>query len=1093
MPSRKIYLGKIRNSSPLMEKIANRPVLEKKKPMEVNLEGEWKGTLQLDSRRANVWAKILDHLQRTNRPVYVEIDNDTNIITKLYVPFATKVIDINISDENVVYVVFNKSHARHYLRRNLPEFEIFLNALQNAKATDTEVLVTSIRHEFEIIDVRPVPPSFGIDGPPEPPPPIPPDPPVSPQRAIDLFNLMKADTCTPCSATSPCIPFNYPYDGCWIRAHLMCYKMIAEGETPEKIWIGLGNLEAATSNMPNCKVNWGWHVAPTLMVTQSGGPDIKMVIDPSLCEGPVTPEVWRDLQGPTETLTPSAWTGYNFLASGTATQTQAELDMEDYRNDLDDLCAAYGPSPYSCPIVKKCFFIVDRSTISKDEVDAMLVISNPGNIESAFYVVVEGFTPSELGITNATLSGVPDIQPVFNSAPAIAGMTMAVTPTIKLEDPFHLIRPQRITWKYKISFTSSAGFVNELEEINLSASITSISGTITTVSSTGKIYLIKQPNPYEIDGEVSWLSTDLRVFQINAGQSKFNKMMGNDPSNFITDVIQNLNTGNTAGQTFENNISTDQQTSRLELSQLVNGVAVYNFAVAKVRYRAVVIPATTVRVFFRLFPASSTSLEFNQSTTYRRNPGGNVIPLLGIIGGEAVTFPCFAAPRINSAMDPMTTQPDPANVQTIPPNAGGNEIVRYFGCWLDINQTQPQFPVNPSPLDGPWGSGRQSVQEHVRNEHQCLVAEIAFDPTPIPPSAYPSTSDKLAQRNLAIVQSANPGDFASHRVPHTFEIKPTRINREAEDELPDELMIDWGNTPVGCLATLYISGVNTNEIMELAAKNYHTHGLLRIDAQTLQCETGGMTYIPIPRGEGSNFPAMLTIDLPAGVKKGQVFTVVVHQVTNAVRREILTHAHEPGASLFSHRRVHGSFQITIPVTTKENMLVHEEVLLSNLRWIHRAIPANNRWFPVFTRYVKQIANRVNALGGNSDKVAASPSDDWKARYRKCMSLRIIVAILLAALVIASGSLSGSLLTTVVPIIAIIFISVLYYWLKQCKPGTCSLLKTFLFGVGAGAIGLLLLLLFGVTSVQLVGVLIGSVVIAILFAIMCWIRGCFKSS
>ena len=82
MPSRKIYLGKIRNSSPLMEKIANRPVLEKKKPMEVNLEGEWKGTLQLDSRRANVWAKILDHLQRTNRPVYVEIDNDTNIITK---------------------------------------------------------------------------------------------------------------------------------------------------------------------------------------------------------------------------------------------------------------------------------------------------------------------------------------------------------------------------------------------------------------------------------------------------------------------------------------------------------------------------------------------------------------------------------------------------------------------------------------------------------------------------------------------------------------------------------------------------------------------------------------------------------------------------------------------------------------------------------------------------------------------------------------------------------------------------------------------------------------------------------------------------
>src|SRR6185503_6506119 len=158
MPSRKIYLGKIRNSSSLMKNIANRPEQEKKKAMEVNFEGEWKGKLQLDSRRANVWAKILDHLERTNRPVYIEIDNDTNIITKLYVPFATTVIDINTSDENAVYVGFNKSHARHYLRRNLPEFENFLAALQNSKDTDTEVLVTSTTHEFEIIDVRPVPP-----------------------------------------------------------------------------------------------------------------------------------------------------------------------------------------------------------------------------------------------------------------------------------------------------------------------------------------------------------------------------------------------------------------------------------------------------------------------------------------------------------------------------------------------------------------------------------------------------------------------------------------------------------------------------------------------------------------------------------------------------------------------------------------------------------------------------------------------------------------------------------------------------------------------------------------------------------------------
>ncbi|HEX7904668.1 MAG TPA: protein-glutamine glutaminase family protein [Chitinophagaceae bacterium] len=1090
MPKYKVYLGKIRSSSPLMGMIAQRRADERAKPLEVKFEGEWKGKLQLDNQLGNAWAKMLDHLQQNNRPVYLEIDHDTNNITRLLVPFATKVIDVALG-ENVANVGFTNSHANHFLRRNHPDFDKFFNALQNAKTGDTEVLVTSTHPEFEIIDVREVPPSYGLNSPMEPPPPLPPDPPVSPQRATDLFNMMKADTCTPCSSTSPCIPFKYPYDGCWIRAHLMCYKMVAEGETPEKIWIHYGGLVAATVNVPECQVAWGWHVAPTLMVTQSSGPDIKMVIDPSLCDGPVTPEAWRDLQRPTANLTPSAWTAYGYLATGTATQAQADSAMEEYRIKLDVMCANFGPSPYACPIVRRAYFIVDRSTISKDEVDAMLTSSNPSSIDAAFYFVVEGFIPTELGITNATLSGIPNIQPVFQFNPATAGITMDVIATIKLEYPTHLNRRQRITWKYKINFTSSAGFVNELDELNLAASMTSTSGTIATVSGTGKIYLIKQPNPYEIDGAVSWLSTDLRVFQIKAGESKFNKTITNDPSNFITGVIQNLNNGNTGGQSFENNISTDQQTSKLELSQSVGGTSVYNFAVAKVRYRALSLSATNVRVFFRLFPASSTSLEFNQSSTYRRNPDNGVIkPVLGIINGETVTIPCFASPRINSAAVSLSTQTDPQNVQTIPPNAGGNEVTRYFGCWLDINQTTPQFPFNPSPADGPWSSGRQSIQEHVRNEHQCLVAEIAFDPTPIPSNAFPSTSDKLAQRNLAIVQSANPGEFASHRIPHTFEIKPTHINRSGEEGMPDELMIDWGNTPTGCLATLYISGINTNDIIALANTYYRTHGLVRVDANTIQCETGGMSYIPIPASSGSNFPAMLSIDLPAGVKAGQAFTVVVHQITNEARREVFTHIPE-GESLLFQRRVHGSFQITIPVVHKESMLVHEEILLSNLRWILRAIPAANRWYSVFTRYVRQVADRVDALGGNADKVVASPSDDWKARYNRCRSLSFFVILLIAVLIILSGALSGSSLPIAVIIALALLIFVLNYWMKQCKPGICSILKAILFGAGTGTVVLAILLLIGATSSQLVAVLTGSAIVTLITGILCWIRGCFK--
>ncbi len=1081
MPRQKTYVGKINNPLPLMETAAKRSLREQARPVKINLSGEWKGFLHLDHPRAVVWARMIDFLQKNNRPVYVELDYDTEVITKLCIPIATKIIDIHTTDELVVYVGLTASHATHYLRRNLPDFERFLLLLQQAKDTDSTIMITSTNHEFEIIDVREIPLSFGNDGPPEPPPPPVPDPPVTPERAQELLDMFKAQTCTPCSASSPCIPFKYPYDGCWIRAHLMCYQMIALGETPEKVWIGYGGLVALSSNVPQCQVGWGWHVAPTLMVSQTSGPDIKMVIDPSLCDEPVTLDDWKALMNkPTATLTFTEWGGYNYLAVNTASEAQANNDMETYRMALDELCAEYGPSPYACPIVKKSFFIIDRSTISKDEVDAMLLNNNPAVIEAAFYVVVDGYAPSALGITASTLVGVPNIKPVFSWLPAVSQMTIDVMAPIKLEDPVHLIRPQRITWKYKISFTGSAGFVNEVEEINLSASID-------TVSATGKIYLIKQPNPYEIDGETSWLSTDLRVFQIKAGETRFNKMINNDANNFITDVIQNLNSGNTGGDTFST-ISTDQQTSRLELSESISGVRVYNFAVAKVRYRAASVSATDVRVFFRLFPASSTSLEFNQSTTYRRaTQGGSTKPLLGIINNEAVTIPCFAAARIDSSSVSMTDQTDTANVQTIPPNAGGNEVVRYFGCWLDINQTQLQFPFNPSPIDGPWTSGRQSVQEHVRNEHQCLVAEIAFDPTPIPAAASPSISDKLAQRNLAIVQSANPGQMASHRIPHTFEIKPTRA-KLGMDELPDELMIDWGNVPVGCIATLYFSGIETNDILSLGVKTYRPQNFIRIDAHTLQCETGGMTYIPIPEGEGSNFAGMLSVDLPATVKKGEVYTIVVHQVTSE-GRATLTHE-AVGLPSIRRRKILGSFQITIPVVHKEEMLVHEEVLLSNLRWIQLAIPATNRWFDVFNRYVSQIGDRVDALGGNAGKVVPSPSDDWKTRVTRCATFGLLFILLLAGFIIISGALTEQLLIPASALALVSLLAVSFYWRKKCTPSACRILKAIFFGAWLGLMILAILLLCGISTPQLMGVFIGAGVLTAVTGVLCWRRKCF---
>src|SRR5258708_5469951 len=208
---------------------------------------------------------------------------------------------------------------------------------------------------------------------------------------------------------------------------------------------------------------------------------------------------------------------------------------------------------------------------------------------------------------------------------------------MKVEDPLLPNQPQRFTFFYQIIFASSAGFGVELEQVTLTA-------TIANVSSSAQIELIQQPNPYVVDGPISWLSTDLRVFQILPNGSLTGLptvKMGNtsaDASNFIKAVITGFNGHAPANHPFDQ-ISVDQQTSRLELSEKVNGTPVFNFAVCRVRYRAKNFDATNVRVFFRLFQTAATGTNYDLATTYRRGgQPGVTIPLLGVQGGELVTI-----------------------------------------------------------------------------------------------------------------------------------------------------------------------------------------------------------------------------------------------------------------------------------------------------------------------------------------------------------------------------------------------------------------------------------------------------------------------
>jgi hypothetical protein len=663
----------------------------------------------------------------------------------------------------------------------------------------------------------------------------------------------------------------------------------------------------------------------------------------------------------------------------------------DTRTGIQELWTAIVPE-------KRCQFIINRDPLGQDEVDARRKLPHGSlgglPIQDAFRVVVDGFTASDLGLTGAgsTLANLPAVSP-STGITIIPSAPVANTPDNGDYGP----EIQRITFHYDIDFSNGTDpaftFTTQTEDLTLSVTVDSLPPTF------GQITLIKQPDPFLLHGDPAWLSIDLRVFVARAGQSMFGVpgVNGADPLNDAPRFIQQLMATITPAQ-FDSLLAQEDQ-SKLYLQPTdEHKVPVFNFALAKVHYIGL-IGASNVRVFFRLRQTQVTYAPFDYppGEQYRRatsTTNGEPIPLAGIQGNEYVTFPCFADKRIDSTLDPMTKQTDDPNRQTFTA-IGGPEVDHIYGCWLDINQPVNRLPVEvPPSQDGPFNLSDPNptfrpvpIQQALsRNLHLCLIAEIAFDPTPIPVGKDPSNWDKLAQRNLAW------SDVGSALALSTFEIRATPIGLPM-GQTADELMIDWGNTPKGSVASIYLPGTSADTILAMARRMYTSHHLVRTDHHTLQCKTGDITYVPIPPGASINYPGLLSVELPATVHPGKVFNIVVRQVTNAFSRVIgappVPHvaarrkAKAPAAVVTEEiewRRVIGAFQLTIPVKRKDLLLVNEERDLSVLLWIGEAIPSHNRWYPVFRRYLQQIAGRVTAFGGDPTEILASPTGDGRRKH-----------------------------------------------------------------------------------------------------------------
>jgi hypothetical protein len=431
----------------------------------------------------------------------------------------------------------------------------------------------------------------------------------------------------------------------------------------------------------------------------------------------------------------------------------------------------------------------------------------------------------------------------------------------------------------------------------------------------------------------------------------------------------------------------------------------YNFAVARVRLQGssgTAGEAENVRVFFRLFSTQSNDTDYDINSTYKSNPDATGNPGSPLVGAGNTTIPFFATGNLSGNTDYSAGGP---NIQTIEIPNNQDSVYRYYGCFLNLYDPDNKI-------------GTAQVQTFLNGTHHCLVAQIAYDGAPVPQGASPLSWDQLAQRNLQVTLSDNPGPAATHRIPQTFDCRPSTAavppGGTQPAVFPDELMIDWGAIPPGSVASLYWPQVLASDVIALASQFYSSNPLTATDSHTIRLNvTGGISYIPIPAGAGENFAGLFTVDLPTGrVSTGQSFSILVRRLSSKtytpppiIQTPPQTYTmpsnlaelgegkgkatppskgkvapaqsqrppQGPPAGTFSWRYVVGAFQVRIPVTTGDKILPSEENTLAIMKWRLEQMMPSNRWYPVLERYISYLAARVDGLGGNSGAIQPSPT------------------------------------------------------------------------------------------------------------------------
>ena len=684
--------------------------------------------------------------------------------------------------------------------------------------------------------------------------------------------------------------------------------------------------------------------------------------------------------------------------------------------------ASIGGSNRNNPFpMARMIFGAGKNTFGKDEAQD-IINTQGGYVPNAFALFIEGFSKNSfqsLGVSVGAFSG---------SFFGLSGVTINPSPIgAKFESGVPDAAPQHIEIPFDLLLGSDflTHFPSSGETpFDLTVSLNASTGQVSGSQATMQFELIAGADPYfnnlnSDDSNLPYLSQDLRVFTVtpalNATPIPGVPALADNPAGAYTYIQNVLSRWNSSTNGFTNPNGPDPFTTILpgqgdanQGNSSVNPFTVqvtgfppnisisnnYSFAIARVRLQGLAgSQAENVRVFFRLFTTQTNDTDYDINGAYRSDSDSKGQPGSPLLGAGNTSIPFFATNNFSSQTD-YTTGP---NIQTLTIPNQQDKLWRYYGCFLNLYDTSDTI------------NGSQ-VQTLLNGTHHCIVAQIAYDDAPIPQGVSPLSWDQLAQRNLQVTRSDNPGPAATHRIPQTFDTRPgvAVVPPNGPNSVyPDELMIEWGDVPSGSIASLYWPQVHASDVLALAKTFYRVSPLAMSDANTIRIPiTRGVSYVPIPAGAGENFAGLIMIELPDGVRSGQVFDVTVKRLSTRtgkaqrppppILRTAAAMFHRDGKTsevqaaqtakgrskqpathptkvdrIAQWRAVVGTFQIRIPVTTGDKILPSEQTTLAIMKWRLEHMSPSNRWYPVLVRYIKYISDRVDGLGGNSSAVPPS--------------------------------------------------------------------------------------------------------------------------